>query len=104
MRRHICWCVVALVGLYNTAGAQESRGFSGRWNSRAMVGANDSVLIIFALTIAADGKSATMGFFNQAPVPARIIAVGGDSMVTEAGPYKGILRPWESVKSLRSVA
>jgi hypothetical protein len=69
-----------------------------------MVGANDSVLIIFALTIAADGKSATMGFFNQAPVPARTIAVGGDSMVTEAGPYKGILRPWESVRSLRSVA
>ena len=93
MLRHICWCVAALVGLYTTAGAQASPGFAGRWNGRAMVGANDSVLIVFALTIAPDGKSATMGFFNQPPVPVRIIAVGGDSMVTEAGPYQGVLRP-----------
>ena len=104
MLRHICWFVAALVGLSTTAGAQTPRGFSGKWNGRAMVGANDSVVIVFALTIAADGKSATMGFFNQAPVPARILAVGGDSMVTEAGPYPSVLRPWESVTSLRSVA
>ena len=102
MLRHICWSVVALVGLSQTP--QQSRSFAGKWNGRVMVGANDSVLIVFALTIAADGKSATMGFFNQDPVPARILAVGGDSMVTEAGPYQSILRPWESVKSLRGIA
>jgi hypothetical protein len=104
MLRHICWSLVALVALSTTAGAQESHAFAGRWNGRAMVGANDSVIIVFALTIAADGKSATMGFFNQEPVPARILAAGGDSMVTEAGPYQSILRPRESVTSLRAVA
>jgi len=104
MLRHICWSVAALVALSTSAGAQQSRDFAGKWNGRAMVGANDSVIIIFALTIAPDGKSATMGFFNQDPVPARILAVGGDSMVTEAGPYQSILRPKESVTSLRAVA
>lgn len=104
MLRHICWSVAVLVGLYTTAGAQASPGFAGTWNGRGMVGANDSVLIVFALTISADGKSATMGFFNQDPVPARILAVGGDSMVTEAGPYQSVLRPWEAVTSLHSVA
>jgi hypothetical protein len=104
MLRHICWSVAALLALYTTAGAQASPGFSGKWNGRAMVGANDSVVIVFALTIAPDGKSATMGFFNQDPVPARILAMGGDSMVTEAGPYQSVLRPREAVTTLRSVA
>lgn len=104
MLRHIGWFVTALLALSTTAGAQQSHAFAGRWNGRAMVGANDSIIIVFALTIDDDGKSATMGFFNQDPIPARILAVGGDSMVIEAGPYPGILRPKESVTSLRSAA
>jgi hypothetical protein len=104
MLRHTCWFVAALVGLSTAAGAQESRGWAGKWNGRATVGANDSVLIVFAFTIAPDGKSATMGFYNQDPIPAHIVAVGGDSMVTEAGPFQSVLKPWESVISLLSVA
>ena len=103
MLRHICWSVAAIVALSTTAGAQASPSSSGKWNGRAMVGANDSVIIIFALTVAADGKSATMGFFNQDPVPARILAAGGDSMAFEAGPYQSVLRPREAT-TLRSVA
>jgi hypothetical protein len=102
MLRQICWSVAALVALAQTP--QQAPAFAGKWNGRATVGEADSVLIIFALTIAPDGKSATMGFFNQAAVPARILAVGGDSMVIEAGPYQSVLRPWESVTSLHSVA
>ena len=104
MLRHICWSVVALVGLCTTAGAQEPLGVSGTWNVRSVVGANDSVLIIFLLTIGADGKSAIMKIRNQDPVPMRILAVGGDSIVTEAGPYRGIVRAGKSVTSLRTVA
>ena len=104
MLRHICCFVVALLGLSTTVGAQDARGWAGKWNGRATVGASDSVLIVFAFTIAPDGKSATMGFYNQDPVPARIIAVGGDSMVTETGAFQSVLMPWESVTSLRSVA
>ena len=67
MLRHICWSVVALVGLHTTAGAQQSLGVSGTWTVRSVVGANDSVLIIFALTIAADGKSAIMNIPHEHP-------------------------------------
>jgi hypothetical protein len=102
MLRHMCWSVAALAALSQTP--QQSPAFAGKWNGRATVGEADSVLIIFALTIAPDAKSATMGFFNQDPIPARILAVGADSMVIEAGPYQSVLRPSESVTSLRSVA
>ena len=68
------------------------------------MGANDSVLIIFVLTIAPDAKSATMKVANKNLIPIRVLAVGGDSMVTEAGPYRSIVRPRESVKSLRTIA
>jgi hypothetical protein len=47
----------------------------------------------FVLTIAADGKSATIRFPNRDPIPTRILAMGGDSVVTEAGPYPSVLRP-----------
>jgi len=103
MLRHICWSVVALVGLYTAAGAQKPVGVSGTWNVTSVVGANDSVLIIFALTIAPDGKSATMKIPTQDPVPMRILALGGDSLVTEAGPYRSIVRAGESVTLLRTV-
>lgn len=104
MLRHICWSVAALVALFTTAGAQQPHAFAGKWNGRGMVGANDSILIVFALTIAPDGKTATLGFFQQDPVPARIVAMGGDSIVTEAGPYQSILQPREPVTTLRAVA
>jgi hypothetical protein len=34
----------------------------------------------FVLTIAADGKSATIRFPNRDPIPTRILAMGGDSV------------------------
>jgi len=104
MLHHSFWAVVALVGLYTIAAAQQRQPFSGTWNGRSTLGANDSVLIIFVLTIAPDGKSATMKVANKNLIPIRVLAVGGDSMVTEAGPYRSIVRPWESVKSLRTTA
>jgi len=45
-----------------------------------------------------------MNIPNEAPVPMRILVVGGDSIVTEAGPYVSIVRPRESVITLRTVA
>jgi len=104
MLRHFCWSVVAVVGLYTSAAAQTPHRFSGTWNGQSTLGANDSVLIIFVLTIASDAKTAIMKVANQNLIPIRILAVGGDSMVTEAGPYRSIVRPWEGVKTLRTVA
>jgi hypothetical protein len=104
MRRELCWSVAALMGCVTLAAAQQAPGVAGSWNAETMTGPKDSVVTGYVLTIAADGKSATMTFPKRDPIPVRILAMGGDSVVTEAGPYPSILRPGQTVTSLRSVA
>ena len=103
MLRQLCYSVTALVGLVTVAAAQQA-GPGGTWNGRSTIGPKDSVVVPYVLTIAADGKSATMKFPTRDPIPTRVLAVGGDSIVTEAGPYPSILRAGLTVKSLRTVA
>ncbi len=43
-----------------------------------------------------------MGFPNQRPLPMRIVALAGDSLVSEAGPYASVCRSGVQV-STRSV-
>jgi len=104
MLRQLCWSITALVGLVTVAAAQKVSGAAGTWNTKTMIGPKDSVATTFVLTIAADGKSATIKFPSRDPIPTRILAMGGDSVVTEAGPYPSILRPGQTVTSLRAVA
>jgi hypothetical protein len=103
MLRQLCYSASALVGLV-TAAAAQAPGAAGTWNGRSMIGPKDSVVVAYVLTIAADGKSATMKFPSRDPIPTRILAMGGDSIVTEAGPYPSLLRAGQTVKSLRTVA
>lgn len=103
MLRRFCWSLTALVGFVTIAGAQ-TPGPAGTWNARTMIGPNDSVATGYVLTIAADGKSATIRFPGREALPARIVAMGGDSIVTEIGPYPSVLRPGQTVKSLKSVS
>jgi len=104
MLRQLCWSITALVGLVTAAAAQKVSGAAGTWNTKTMIGPKDSVATTFVLTIAADGKSATIRFPNRDAIPTRILAMGGDSVVTEAGPYPSVLRPGQTVSSLRAVA
>ncbi len=104
MLRQLCWSITALVGLVTAAAAQKAPGAAGSWNAKTMIGPKDSVVATFVLTIAADGKSATMKFPKRDPIPTRILAMGGDSVVAEAGPYPSVLRPGQTVNSLRTVA
>ena len=103
MLRRFGWSITALVGFVSMASAQKP-GAAGTWNARTMIGPKDSVVAAYVLTIAADGKSATIRFPGRDPIPARILAMGGDSIVTEIGPYPSILRPGQTVASLKSVA
>jgi hypothetical protein len=104
MVRQLCYSFTALVGLVAAAAAQQAPGAAGTWNGRSMIGPKDSVVVAYVLTIAADGKSATMKLPGRDPIPTRVLAMGGDSIVTEAGPYPSILRAGQTVKSLRTVA
>jgi len=70
---------------------------AGTWDGKSMVGPKDSVVASFVVTATADGKGWTMKLPNRDPIPTRILAMGGDSVVTESGPFQSILRPGQMV-------
>jgi hypothetical protein len=64
---------------------------AGTWNVLAVTEAGDSVPA-FQLVVTADQSDWTMNAPNRPPIAVRVIAVDGDSIVTEAGPYESLLR------------
>jgi hypothetical protein len=72
---------------------------AGRWNVRATNGQ--------AFTYQVNNTSSRSGWTftapNRRPVPVRVIAVAGDSIITEAGPFESIIRRGVQVRSSRSV-
>src|SRR3989449_9294507 len=61
---------------------------AGTWDVKSVMGPKDSVVVPSVVTATADGKGWTIKLANRDPIPARILAVGGDSVVMEAGPYR----------------
>ncbi len=113
MRRiALCCCAVVLVAcgkpkeqpaaMDSTAAAPEPAAatpapvtladFAGKWNVRTMAEGSDSTLVAFEMVATADSTGWAFNFPKRKPVPIRIVAVGGDSVVTEAGPYESVLR------------
>jgi hypothetical protein len=60
---------------------------AGRWSVQTKAEGTDSVLTTFELVATADTAGWTQNFPNRDPIPVRVIAVAGDSIVTEAGPF-----------------
>ena len=101
----------ALAGFSGVAGAQQPAAgikladVAGVWDGKSMVGPKDSVVLTSVMTLTADGKGWTLAFPNRTEaVPVRVVSTGGDSIVTEAGPYPSALRPGVTVKLLQMVA
>jgi hypothetical protein len=66
---------------------------AGKWSVRGMNEARDSTLVTYQLNATADTAGWTITFPNRKqPIPARVAAVAGDSLVIEAGPYESVLR------------
>jgi hypothetical protein len=111
MHRQIFWTAMFVAASVTSGAAQNAaaakpavaQGPAGTWNGKTTMGPKDSVVATYTLTIAADGKSATMKFPDRAAMPARVVAMGGDSVVTEAGPYPSVLRKGQTVNLLRTV-
>ncbi|HEX4627965.1 MAG TPA: hypothetical protein VH137_04165 [Gemmatimonadales bacterium] len=74
------------------------------WDVKTMVGPKDSVVTTSVLAATPDGKGWTLKLAKGDPIPVRLIAAGGDSMVTEAGPFPSVLRPGQTVTTLHNVA
>ena len=106
MRRALILSTVAFITAALSALAQGGIKLSdvaGSWVSQSMIGPKDSVVTRSILNATADGKGWTLKLPGRDPVPVRVVATGGDSVVTEAGPFPSVLRPGETVKLLRSV-
>ena len=107
MRAFLLASTVALIGHATAAGAQArapaQRGgiklseVAGTWDVKSMASPKDSVVVPSVVTATADGKAWTMKLANREPIPVRVVAVGGDSVVTEAGPFESVWRPGQMV-------
>jgi hypothetical protein len=105
MRRVLLASAVVVIAYPMTGRAQSIKlsDVAGTWESTTMVGPNDSV-VSHSVTMATAGKKGwTLTFPGRDPIPLRVVAVGGDSVVTEAGPFPSVLRPGQTVTLLHSV-
>jgi hypothetical protein len=111
MRRlALCCYAVALVGcskpkeeppIESTAAAPETPAapapialadVAGKWSVRTMAESGDSTLVTYEMVTTSDTSGWSLNFPKRKPVPVRVLAVSGDSVVTEAGPFESVLR------------
>lgn len=72
---------------------------AGKWAARVMPESGDSTLLSLEMVATGDTSGWMFNFSKRKPVPLRIIAVDGDSIVTEAGPFESMLRKGVQVTS-----
>jgi len=84
-------------GTPKAASAGKYAAFAGVWDGKSMVGANDSVVTTYKLTINGHTGGGTMKFPNRKPVAVKLVTMGGDSLVTQTAKYSSILRKGQTV-------
>jgi dienelactone hydrolase len=70
---------------------------AGVWDYRATVGQPNGAVVGSVLTATATRAGWTIQHDPDPAIPLRVVAVGGDSIVAEAGPYGSTLRPGQTV-------
>jgi hypothetical protein len=104
-----CWIALVLVGCGKPAdkpadatvgeapameeapAALSLADMAGTWNVRSKVEGSDKELS-YDIVATADKSGWTLNFPNRDPIPLRIVAVEGDSVVYQAGPFESALR------------
>jgi hypothetical protein len=76
---------------------------AGTWNMAAKTATGDSTLVQYQMVATNNMDGWTVTFPNRQPMPARVVAVAGDSVVVDLGPYESALRAGVMV-STRSVS
>jgi hypothetical protein len=71
---------------------------AGKWRLRTMDEGGGNV-VESELTATADTSGWTLTRPDGKTVPVRVVAVGGDSIITEAGPYESALRKGVQVRA-----
>jgi hypothetical protein len=71
---------------------------AGTWHVSSKVEGSDKVVTYdLVITDSRDGWS--LKFPNRDPIPVRVVAVEGDSVVSEAGPFESVLRKGVQVRT-----
>ena len=60
--------------------------------------------ITYDLVTTKDGSGSTLKFPGRDPIPLRVVATEGDSLVWEAGPFESAIRKGVQVRVSRTVA
>jgi len=74
---------------------------AGTWRVRSVAETGDSTLVTYELIATPDPSGWRFKVADRTPVPVRV-TTGGDSIMTEAGPYESVLRKGVQV-TLRGV-
>jgi|SRR6185503_6103644 len=73
---------------------------AGTWTVTGKTESGDSTLVTYTLTATGDTSGWSMKFPQSAkPVPLHVVAVEGDSIVIDAGPYASVLRKGVQVRT-----
>jgi hypothetical protein len=76
---------------------------AGKWAVRLMPESGDSTLAKYEIVATGDTSGWVLNFPKRKPIPMRVLAVAGDSIVAEAGPFESVLRKGVKVTVSRSV-
>jgi hypothetical protein len=72
---------------------------AGTWKVHSVVEGNDKVTLDYDLVATGDRSGWTINRAGRDPIPVRVVAVEGDSIVTEAGPFESLIRKGVQVQS-----
>jgi hypothetical protein len=72
---------------------------AGTWNVRSTVAGDESKAVTYDMVITSDRSGWFIKFPDRDPIPLRVVAVEGDSVVTEAGPFESVLRKGVQVRT-----
>jgi hypothetical protein len=103
--RIVTIATVVLCATAISASAQQTiteKDLAGTWHMKAMIGPKDSVAATNTTTHKSDG-TVTVQFPGRPPIASRTLTIGGDSIVSEAGPYSSVLRPGVMVTTRTTV-
>jgi len=72
---------------------------AGTWTFENNVknAAGQDTVVSSEVTVSADAKTWVTHLAGRDPVPTRVVAMAGDSVVTESGPFQSVARPGQTV-------
>ena len=87
------------------AAASTKPAVAGTWaiESAVKTAAGKDTVVTSQLTATADANGWVTHLAGRDPIPTRVVAMGGDSAVTEAGPFQSVARPGQTVTTRQTL-